>query len=145
MVHLGERVQVGAAVRVHDALRAARRAAGVVDADGVVLGDKPRLGVALGGRGEQLLVLVAGEDRAHAGALGQVREGGVGDQQRGAGVPEDVGDLVRHQPRVDGDQHPARPGHAEVRLQDLGRVRAEHRDPIAVADALLLEGHRQPA
>ena len=46
MVRLGQRVQVGAAMRVHDALRPPGGTARVVDRDRVVLGLEPVLGLA---------------------------------------------------------------------------------------------------
>ena len=134
-MRLGERVQVGAAVRVHDALRPAGRAARVVDRDRVVLGLEPVLGLAVRRAGEELLVAAA-EQRGRARPArprDEVLERRVDDEQPGARVVEDVADLVRHQPRVDRDQHGARRGHAEVRLEQLGRVRREERDAVVLA------------
>ena len=80
------------------------------------------------------------------GALGhEVLQRRVDDEQPRPGVLEDVADLVRHQSRVDRDEHGTCPGHAVVRLQQLVAVRREERDPVAFLDPALLERRRQPA
>jgi hypothetical protein len=60
-------------------------------------------------------------------------------------VLEDVADLLRHQPRVDRDQHRAGPGDAVVRLQQLVPVRREEGDAIVPLDPPRLERTRQQA
>ena len=57
--------------------------------------------------------------RSTGGALDEVRQRRVDDEQPRPRVLEDVADLVRHQPRVDRDEHGARRGDAEVRLEQL--------------------------
>ena len=54
------------------------------------------------------------------------------------------GDLLRHQPGVDRDEHGARSRHAEVRLEQLVDVGGEERDAIAVRDPALLERDGEP-
>src|SRR5262249_30034684 len=62
----------------------------------------------------------------------------------GTGVLEDVGDLLRLQPRVDRDQHGAGRRHAEVRVEQRRHVRGEEGDAVAATDPVLLEGAREP-
>ena len=144
---LRERVQGRAAVREHDALRAAGGAARVVDADRVVLALEPVLGLAVAGRLEKRLVVAAGpadEDALDSGVLAEVAQRLVDDEEPRAGVVEDVRDLLGHQPRVDRDEHGAGSRHAEVRLEQLVNVRGEERDAVAVRDPALLERDREP-
>ena len=68
----------------------------------------------------------------------------VDDEDPRAGVLEDVGDLLGHEPGVDRDEHGAGARHAEVRLEQLVDVRGEERDPVAVRDPALLERDREP-
>ena len=147
MHDLRERVQGRAAVRVHHALRPPGRAARVVDADRVVLALEPILGLTVAGGFEERLVVAAGPADEHAldrGVLDEVAQRLVDDEDARAGVLEDVGDLVGHEPRVDRDEHGAGAWHAEVRLEQLVDVRREERDPVAARDPALLERDGEP-
>ena len=138
VVRLGERVQVRAAVRVHHALRPAGRAARVVDRDRVVLRLEPVLGLAVRRAGEELLVVAASPQtrtRSTAAPSGTrcASDGSTTSEPR-ARVLEDVADLVRHQPRVDRDQH-ARPatGTPKCASSSSVAVRRQERDPVVLA------------
>jgi hypothetical protein len=132
--------QVGAAVGVHRALRAARRARGVVDRDRVVLGSRvrdDRVGLA---HGEEVLVRVARRARVlhhhdpHPGRvrlLGQRDERVVDEEDLGRAVPEDVGHLRSAQARVERDEDRAEGGHGVVGLEDRRGVRRQHRHTIS--------------
>ena len=94
----------------------------------------------LSGRGrgadQELLVLVGIPDHRHAGQRGrpgQRLESGVQQQVPCTAVPQDVPDLGAGQAVVDGDQDPARGGHAEMRLDHLRGVEQQRGDTIALA------------
>jgi len=139
---LRKRVQVRAAVRVHDALRTSGRPARVVDTDRVVLRLKPVLRLAVFGGSQELLVvaaLAADENALDRSAGDEVSERFVDHERARTAVAQDVGDLVGGQPGVDRHQHSARRGHAVVRLEQLGRVRRQEGDPVASLDPALLK------
>ena len=121
-----------------DALGPGGRAGGVVDARGGVLVRLPRLRLDV--LGSEQVVVVA-EDEAELGLdVGQrVVELGIDQQHPGPGVLDDVGHLVGPEPEVDRHQHPAGPGHPEERREQAGTVVADDRDPVADADAELVE------
>ena len=141
-----ERMQIGAAVGVHDPLGPAGGAARVVDREQRGLVGRRRDRDRLGAR--QPLVVVgallgarAGHD--HERRLGQ-RDHGLGDGGRearvrnehaGAAVLEDVGELRRADADVDRHEHRARRGHREVQLEHLGDVGQEDRHPVARSHA----------
>ena len=143
-----ERVQVGAAVGVHDALGPAGRAARVVDADRVVLarpaGPRARPPRAARGTPRSRRRLRTTRTRSTAASSTRWRSDSCHDEDPRAGVLEDVGDLLRHEPGVDRDEHGPGARHAEVRFEQLVDVRGEKRDPVAVRDPALLERHREP-
>jgi hypothetical protein len=60
-------------------------------------------------------------------------------------VLDDVGDLVGSQPEVHRHQHPPGPGDAEERREQPGAVVTHDRDPVADADAELVELGGLPA
>ena len=123
---------------VHDALRRAGRAAGVVQRQQplLVLDRHPQR---RGGVQQRLeLVAVAARDHEPHVALDaarhvapQVGEVGVDEQHARAGVLDDPGQLGGRQPGVQGVEHRPGPGHAEVRLQGEPGVGREHRHPVA--------------
>ena len=61
----------------------------------------------------------------------EIGEGDVEKQHAAFGVIDDVFDLLRKQPGIDGMQHGADPGDREVELHVAMRVPGERRDPIA--------------
>jgi len=63
----------------------------------------------------------------------------VDEQHAGAGVLDDVGDLLGDQPEVDGHEHPAGPADAEEAGEQPGRVVADDRHPLARCDAEAVE------
>ena len=63
------------------------------------------------------------------------RQAGVGDYHGVLGVADDVADLLRRQPDVDGVHHRAHAGNGEVRLLVLLVVPGEGGDPVAALDA----------
>ena len=69
----------------------------------------------------------------------RVVELGVDVAAPGAGVLDDVAHLVGPEPEVDRHQHPAVACDAEERRQQPGAVVADDRDPLADADAELVE------
>ena len=73
------------------------------------------------------------------GFLGGVEEGGVGDEGGSGGVVEDVGGFVALVGGVDGDGDGSYEGEAEPAEHELGAVREEEADAVAVADASGLE------
>ncbi len=142
-----ERAEVGAAVRVDDALRRAGRPARVVD------GDRPVLAVGPVGRhrlraGEQFLVLGPEPHDVQSGQLDRLaRRGlelGVEQQHLRTAVLDDEAHLGRGQAGVDGAQGAARGGHAEMRLEQLEPVEREHRDARLGLDAQRAERRAQP-
>ena len=74
------------------------------------------------------------------GGLGEGQENGVTEQQFCARMVEDIGDGVGFQPRVDGVQHRATGGHAEMRFGLGGDVRQQRGYDIAGLDAALRQG-----
>ncbi len=132
-----ERLQVGAAVGVHDALGTTGRAAGVVERQQrqLVLHRHPQRR----GTGQQGLVLVLGSPDDHqpdvAAELGEQGPGEVDEvlvdqEDPGAGVADDVGQLSGAQPGVERVEHRPGPRHPEVRLQGEPGVGRQHRDPV---------------
>ena len=144
-----QRVQVGAAVVGHHALRAAGRARGVVDRDqrALVLGalEVDRVGV-----GEQLLVvgvlvaLLDPDDPRRVVAellerrVERLLQRPVGDQHLRPAVLEDVGVLGRGEARVERHQHAADAGHGVVQLEHRRDVGQQHREAVAGLDAELV-------
>ena len=61
-------------------------------------------------------------------------QAGVAEHELRARVRQDLGDLRAGETRVDGTEDAAARRHAEVRLEQLGPVRRERRDPIAWLD-----------
>ncbi len=154
-------VEIRATMVIDDALGIARGARGVVERDGLPLvgGKVPvEVGIALG---EELLVghlaeAVAGsrggivdiDDQRPALQPGQRlgdagREFAVGDQDLAVGVLENEGDGVGVEADIEGVEHRARHGDAEVGLKVLGDVGRHHGDGVAHADAAALEGRGQ--
>lgn len=123
-----------AAVGEHDALGQSGGAAGVELGDGGVGGDVHcRVGVGVGclPDGEGLSELddrVGGRGRH---PLDDRPELLLQEEQSGPGVPQDVADLGRGQPPVDGDEHGAALGAAEEDLVVVLGLLAEVRDPVA--------------
>ena len=70
---------------------------------------------------------------------------GVDEQHPRAGVLDDVAHLVGTQPEVHRHQHPSGAGDAEERREQAGAVVAHDRDPVADADAELVEPRGLPA
>ena len=110
-----QRLQIGAAVVIHHALRTRRRAAGVVDREQARARRRPA--AKRGGCGDQRLELVtraAGADHAQSGVNGGRgllrgwHEFGIADQDRAARVLEDVRRVGRRDARVERDQRGAR-------------------------------------
>ena len=64
----------------------------------------------------------------------------VDEEEAGAGVGEDVADLLRVEPRVDRDQDAARGRHGEVRLDHRRDVGAQERDPVELTKTRCLQG-----
>ncbi len=100
-------------------------------------------GPALRRRGEQRLVAATVEHEAVLGlhVAERLVELGVDEQDRGARVLDDVGDLGGGQPEVHGDEHPAPRAHPEEAGQEPGRVGTHDGDAGAGADTELVEGH----
>ena len=151
---VAEGVEVGAAVRAHDALRPAGGARGVVDRDQRVLVVRraARRSARVTG-GEQVLVRVAWGARVvdphhpqprEVETLQRSRERRVNQQEARARVVEDVADLGRREAHVDRHHHPAGERHAEVRLEHRRRVRAEQRDAVPGREPRRDQGARQP-
>ena len=61
------------------------------------------------------------------------------------GVVDDVDELLRGQPEVEGMQHPAGAGRGEVEFQVAGGVPREGGDPALGADAQCVEHAAEPA
>ncbi len=151
---VADRVQIGAAVMVDHALGPAGGARGVVERDRLpFIGRKQRREVRIalvqerlvGGLAEPLARLLTAameqvvDDVDHLGPglaqrqrlLDHAGKLGVGQQQLGLAVVEDVGDAVGLEPDVQGVQHRARHRHAIGRLEGCGDVGRHHRDRIA--------------
>jgi hypothetical protein len=137
-----QRLQVRAAMVVHDASRSSGGAAGVVDREQAALvGYRalPGTGVA-----KQTLVGVVGAAGAHqpqsAAHLdldvpGDVLELVVVDQDLRAAVRDDEGEIAGGEPHVERDQHRARERHAVVRLEQHVGIGREHGDARALGNA----------
>ena len=157
--HLAQRVEVGAAVGVDDALGPAGRARGVVDRDRVQLVlHRPRQRVVRAaleqvGVGRPRLVAARplighGDDLAHRREPVRDRVERrpqllVDHEQLRAGVVADVGDFLRGEAGVDRDEHRAGERHGEVRHQQLDGVHAQVRHAIAGLDAAGLQRPRR--
>ncbi len=134
-----QRLQVGTAVVVHDALGTARSPARVIDREQVPLVG----GYVLDGRitvGERLVFrpLANRADlraRSRDGCCGEIGEIGVAEQEAGARVADDVAQLVSGEPHVEGDEHGAGERHGVVRLEQDMRVGREDRHPLSRANA----------
>ena len=113
-------------------------AGGVVDARGGVLVRLPVLRLGAFGR-EQVVVVAEDEAELRLDVRQRVVELGIDQQHPGPGVLDDVGHLVGPEPEVDRHQDPPGPGHAEERREQSGAVVADDRDPVADADAELVE------
>ncbi len=147
-----QRVQVGAAMVIDDALRIAGGAGRVVERDRIPLVGRglPRVcSVAIGdecvvvGRAEPLaaraLRIVDVDDerlrlRKRQRLLHRRREFGVRDQHLRLAVVEHEGDRLAVEARVERIEHAAGHRHAEVTFDHLRRVRQHGRDRIAAAD-----------
>ena len=158
-----QRVEIGAAVMVDDALRIAGGAGRVVERDRVPLVRRvlPRvLGIAVGD--ERLVVDGAEALAARALRVDDVdderllreqrqrlldrrRELGVGDEHLGLAVLQHERDRLGVEPRVERIEHAAGHRHAEMRLDHLRRVGGHQRDRVADADAGLGERRGEPA
>ena len=101
---------------------------------------------------QEVLVGIAGgsgvvdRDDDDAGQIERRRqglEGRVDEEEAGAGVAQDVADLLRVEPRVDRDEDAARGGHGEVRLDHRRDVGAQERDPVVLAQTRRLQGRGQ--
>ena len=57
---------------------------------------------------------------------------GIGQQELGSGVLDDLGDLLRRQPGVQRDKHAAGQRHCEMTDQHLGAIRGQIGDPVAL-------------
>ena len=60
----------------------------------------------------------------------------VGQQEHGAGMLHDAGDLLGGQPGVDGDQHATGERDREMSDQHLGAVRCQVGDPVTALQTL---------
>ena len=137
VVHLGQRVQVRAAMGVHDALRPAGGAARVVDRDRVVLVVEPRPPSPSGApaatsssyvvAGPTTRTTVAERLRARRGA----RASRSTTSSRRARVLEDVADLRRRSRVLIATSTAPAAGHAVVRLEQLGPFGASNGDAVA--------------
>ena len=163
-VHLAERVQERAAVRVHHALRPARGARGVVErGDPVLVVDVGshredwsavhELGVARAverapGDARDAILHVH-EPRACAEparhTAHRARELRVAEHELRARVVQDVADLLGLEARVDRHERGAHLQHREVGDEQLRNVRREERDAVAGRDASAHERAREPA
>ena len=124
------------------ALRAGRRARRVVDRHGgVLVGDleprrrpraKEELRVGAGAQHEPVL---------HRDVPQGLVELGIDEQHRGAGVLDDVADLLGIQPEVDG--HEDAPEHADPEQadQEACRVGGDDGHAIVLGDPELVQGH----
>ena len=139
--HLAERVDPRSPMRIHDTLGPARRARGVVDRKHLFFVLQPALDRRRRAAGEKILVRISGVTgvvHAHDAQAGERQrlhqrlELGVDEEELRAGVLEDVADLVRAEPRIDGDQHASRGRHAVVRLEHRRNVRAEKCHPVVL-------------
>ena len=148
-------VHVRVAVRDHHALRARGRAAGVVDGQRVALVDGRRIEGGLLGGDERLVVEppVASPFERHAmddvrtrlpHAVDRLEIVGVRTDDLRAAVPDDVGDLVRGQAEVDGDEDGADLRNRVERLELRVRIRRDVGHAVALRDAEPLEGGGPP-
>ena len=146
-------VHVRVAMGDHHALRARRGAAGVVDGEQVVLVDRRRVEGGLFGRGERLVVEPpiplpfqrhpVDEIRARLPhAVDRLQVVGMRADHLRAAVPDDVGDLVRGEPEVDGNEHRPDLRHGVERLELRVRVRRDVGHAVAPGHAEPLEGGR---
>ena len=120
------------------------RAGRVVDGRRGVLVGLPRPRVRVAGDHQ---VVVGPDDVGVLGldALQVVGELGVDEQHPGAGVLDDVGDLVAREPEVHRHQHPPVAAHAPERRQQPRAVVADHGHALAEPDAELVELRRDAA
>jgi hypothetical protein len=88
---------------------------------------------------EQLLAELSERRRDDA------REFAVGDQHLRLAMFQDEGNGLGVEPRVERIQHRADHRHAEMRLEQMRRVRRHHRDGVVLADAAALERAGKPA
>ena len=158
-----QRVQERRAVAVHDALRQARGPAGVAHRGRRVLVDlRPRISRAVrrpavprsrcapgsADRSPSPYTIRWRSDSTSSPPSARTgpedrRQAGVGDEHGVLGVADDVADLLRRQPDVDGVHHRAHAGDGEVRLLVLLGVPGEGRDPVAGLDAQAAQAGRQ--
>ena len=150
---VSERVEIGAAVVIDDALRIARRTRGVVERDRVPLVlRRPPVEPGIAGRDEVLVLDIADEvaaagrrivDIDHVGPsvetaqrIGHDRRGlPVGQQNPRFAVVENEGDGLGVEPDVDGVEHRAGHRHAEMGLEYRRHVGREDRHGVALADS----------
>ena len=123
-----------------DALRHARRAAGVQDVDVVVA---PRREVASGGLRRERCLVVAADDQhmdqqrgVFAGAAGTLGELGSDHERDEIGVVEDVGEFVLDIAVVDVDPHRAQLEHRPHGLDPLDAVESVDSDVVTATDPL---------
>ena len=153
------RLVTGVPVRDHDALRACRGAAGVVDRDQVPFGDLRPVEAGIGGRHRRLVVEPAVPGAGRAPVQGHVvlypghpvadavhrRQVLLGHAEHGgAGVVHDVDEVLRGQPVVDRHQDGAELRHRVEGLQLRVRVRRDRGHPVALRHAEPLQ-RRGPA
>ena len=156
---LGHGVQPDGAVRVDDALGAARRPARVTHGRGRALvevgpgeagllgGEQPLVGERLAeGRGVPLPHHDDGLDRLQVvlDARQQRNERGVDDDAAVLGVVDDVGQLLGREPDVQRVQHRSHAGDGEIRLEVALVVPAEGADAVTRLDAEPGQGGGQP-
>jgi hypothetical protein len=143
-------IQIRIAVRDHHAFRPRCRPARVVDREKIGLGDLGMLEIGCCCRQPRLVVdpAIAGALESHevldarqAAANGVDRRDvvGVGANDLGAAVIDDVCELIGDQSIVDRHQHRADLGHRVVRLQVCVRVGRDVGDPVSLPDAELLQ------
>jgi len=144
--HLAESVQICPAVGVDHSLRSAGGPRRVVDRDGLLLVFEPALDRVRRTGGEEILVGVSGGTRiihAHYLDPGGVHssydglELAVHEEKPGSGVGQDVGDLLRPQPSVDGGQDAAGGWDGEVCLEQGWNIGAQKCNPVMLFESRL--------
>ena len=141
----GHRVDPDVAVGDLHALGSRRRAAGVVDRRGRVLVDVGSTAPAHGrtGAGPRRSARRAGTGASRVTLARRCIDLGVDQEDRGAGVVDDVFDLLVAQPEVDRHQDPTRRRYGVEQLEHPRRVRGDDGHPLAQVDAELVEAGLQ--
>ena len=146
-----ENVEVGVAVRDHDAFRACGRAAGVVDGDQIVLIDLNR-GEGRRFRLYQAFVIkpaILGSLQRHepldskqsgSDALDGVEIVAVHAEDAGAAVVDDIDEVFRGQTVIDGNEHGADLRHGIKRLKLRMGIRSDIGHAVPSLDSHLLQG-----